>query len=68
MLSFLLIYLGITVIAAALLIYFIVKSPEGWEDNEGFHYSDQKENFVTNMKFSENVMENGQASKIFGHS
>lgn len=68
MISFLLIYLSVSVIAGALLIYFIATSPEGWEDNEGFHYSYPKESFAKSMKFSENILEKTQSSKVLGHS
>ncbi len=68
MLSFLLIYLSISVIAGSLLIYFIVTSPEGWEDKEGFHYIKPEKNFVKAMKFSDNVVDTRKTTKILGHS
>lgn len=55
MMSFLLIYLSISVVAGAVVMYFIAKSPEGWEDKEGFHYLhlQQNEKSVKKVSFGE---------------
>lgn len=66
--SFLLIYLSISVVAGAVLIYFIAKSPEGWEDSEGFHYAKLQPQItsVKKLKFTKPVLENNSDNKILG--
>ncbi len=68
MLSFLLIYLGISIAAAAVIVYFIVTSPEGWEDKDGFHYLHEDSKLVKQLQFPQPVLEKGMNKKFYRNS
>lgn len=42
MLAILFFYIAVSVISALILLYFMKSAPSGWEDEEGFHLTKQK--------------------------